>query len=36
MDHHPEWRNVYNTVEVMLTTHTCNGVSDKVSQLKSG
>jgi len=21
MDHHPEWRNVYNTVEISLRTH---------------
>lgn len=21
MDHHPEWKNVYNTVEMWLSTH---------------
>ncbi|MBC9883578.1 4a-hydroxytetrahydrobiopterin dehydratase [Bradyrhizobium sp. INPA01-394B] len=27
MDHHPEWRNVYKTVEVMLSTHDAGGVT---------
>ena len=29
MDHHPEWFNVYNKVDVLLATHDDNGVSQK-------
>ncbi len=29
MDHHPEWFNVYNRVDVLLATHDDNGVSQK-------
>jgi len=28
MDHHPEWFNVYKTVEVTLATHDAGGVTD--------
>ena len=28
MDHHPEWRNVYNRVWVELTTHSAGGLTD--------
>src|ERR1700676_5194523 len=27
LDHHPEWRNVYKTVEVVLATHDAGGVT---------
>lgn len=29
MDHHPEWSNVYDRVEILLTTHDADGVTDK-------
>lgn len=28
-DHHPEWSNVYGTVDIWLTTHDANGISDR-------
>lgn len=27
MDHHPEWFNVYNTVDITLSTHDAGGVT---------
>jgi len=32
-DHHPEWRNVYKTVEVVLSTHDAGGLTMKDIEL---
>lgn len=39
MDHHPEWFNVYNKVEVTLSTHDAGGITDndiKMAQAMDG
>jgi 4a-hydroxytetrahydrobiopterin dehydratase len=34
MDHHPEWKNIYNTVEIWLSTHDAGDiVTDKDRKL---
>jgi 4a-hydroxytetrahydrobiopterin dehydratase len=36
LDHHPEWKNVYNSVEVWLCTHSKNNtVTEKDYELAS-
>ena len=29
MDHHPEWSNVYKTVDIVLSTHDAGGITEK-------
>ncbi len=29
LNHHPDWTNVYNTLQISLTTHDANGVTQK-------
>jgi len=35
MDHHPEWFNVYNKVQITLATHDCGGLSSRDVTLAS-
>lgn len=33
LNHHPEWTNIYNKLEIKLTTHDAGGVTDLDFQL---
>ncbi|MGC5198936.1 4a-hydroxytetrahydrobiopterin dehydratase, partial [Aphanothece microscopica] len=35
LNHHPEWSNVYKTVNVVLTTHDAGGLTDLDVRLAS-
>jgi 4a-hydroxytetrahydrobiopterin dehydratase len=32
-DHHPEWSNVWNRVDILLTTHSAGGLTEKDTAL---
>lgn len=33
LEHHPDWTNVYNTLEIYLSTHDADGVTDRDFEL---
>ncbi len=33
MNHHPDWSNVYNTLQISLSTHDAGGVTEKDFEL---
>ena len=35
-DHHPEWANVWNRVDILLTTHSAGGLTQKDIDLAAG
>ena len=35
MDHHPQWSNTYNSIEIALTTHDADGISSRDIKMAS-